>query len=148
MQIACAPDCPCWAQMIRRVNPSDSYWCTVVYGLTMGMTPRIHSACLFFFSSFLFFCWEPPDFKLISVDSGETGWRLGCGEVKMASLEANHPYDSRSSHVDTALQHLSAACLVSGQQLREGALLLVWMWIFCLIPSCRCPREGMEDKWA
>lgn len=42
---------------------------------------------------------------MISGDSDETGRRLGCGGVKMALLEANHPCDSHSSHVDITPHH-------------------------------------------
>lgn len=54
--------------MIRRVNRSDSYWCTVLYGFTVGATLKTHSASLC--------CWEPTELKLIRGDSDETGPRL------------------------------------------------------------------------
>lgn len=42
---------------------------------------------------------------MINVDSDEIGPRLGCGGVEMGPLEANRPYDSRSSHTDITLRH-------------------------------------------
>lgn len=57
------------AQMTRRVNPLDSYWCTVLNVFTVGATLKIHSA--------RFCCREPPELKLISGDSDEIDWWCG-----------------------------------------------------------------------
>lgn len=57
---------PCSARMTRHVNMPDSYWCNILYSLTMGTTLKIHSAC--------FCCREPMELKLISSDSNEIGW--------------------------------------------------------------------------
>lgn len=72
-----------------------------MFCFTVGVTLRIHSA--------RFCLWEPPELKLISSDSGDTGLMLGRGSVKMASFEANHAFDSRSSHADSTLNRRSAA---------------------------------------
>lgn len=82
------PDCLCSAQMNRRAKLSDSYWCAVLCDVTVGTTPKIHSAC--------FCCLDLPELKLIIIDSDETGLRLGCQGVP---IKANHPYDNCSSHV-------------------------------------------------
>lgn len=89
--------CPCSAQMTRRVNLRDSYWCTVLNGFTVGATQKIHSDC--------FCCWEPPELKLIKGDSDEIG--RGVGEIWWPLLEANRPYDSHSSHIDVSLHSCS-----------------------------------------
>lgn len=50
-----------------------------MFCFTVGVTLRIHSA--------RFCLWAPPELKLISSDSGDTGLMLGRGSVKMASLK-------------------------------------------------------------
>lgn len=149
MQIACAPDCPCSAQMIRRVNPSDSYWCTVVYGLTMGTTPKIHSACLFFFLLFFFGSHQTSNWSALTAMRQAGGWDVG---------KLRWPLSKLIIHMIAIAHTLTRLCSISQLPLWHVHSPDVWrtvegslLWSecgFCLIPNCRCSHEGMKDSGA
>lgn len=124
--------CLCSAQMTRRVNLPDSYWCTVLKGFTVGTTLKIHSAC--------FCCWKPPELKLISGDSDAID--SGAGEIwRLSMMLIVYTYDSHNSHVDISLH----SCTDTWRQHRCLHLLRriiasIRMWMFCLIWLCIRPN--------
>lgn len=91
------------------VNMLDSYWCNILYSLTMGTTLKIHSAC--------FCCWEPMELKLISSDSNELGWGV---KLRGSLLRANCAYDSYNSHFNITLH---SCCLTDTWIIIEKSLL-------------------------